>query len=67
MSEECVLDFKAFAKGGKGGMQQLEKVWKNIMKEHAIDTEQFPALLNRAGMCLNVSGRITPLEEECDE
>jgi hypothetical protein len=56
--DECVTEFKAFARGGNYSIELLGKVWKNIMREYGVDQRRFTKLLRRAGLYQSSSGRI---------
>jgi hypothetical protein len=56
--DDCVREFKAFAKGGQYAIDVLNKVWPNILLEYRVNKEDLPEILAKADLCMNRSGRI---------
>jgi hypothetical protein len=56
--EDCVLEFRAFARGGKYAIDVLNRVWPNILLEYQVDKKDLPDILADADLCMNRSGRI---------
>ena len=58
--EECVREFKAFARGGKCGVERLRKVYPSIMKEFRVSTDKLDLVLFKSGLRLH-RGKVRPL------
>ena len=61
--EDCVQEFKAFARGGNYSLGVLNRVWPNIMQEYAVPEQQLDRLLDKAGLWIKL-GKIRSYRHE---
>ena len=59
-TNECVRELEAFSLGGLCGLERLQAVYQNILKEYNVPPEQLDAVLWQAGLRMHM-GRIKPL------
>jgi hypothetical protein len=64
--EECVKEFKAFARGGAYSLDLLGRVWPNILREYKVDSDKLDTLLHKAGLYMRL-GKIKSLRHEDPE
>ncbi len=63
--EDCVQEFKAFARGGNYSINLLNRVWPSIMQEYCVPEKQLDRLLDKAGLWIKL-GRIRSYKHEED-
>lgn len=52
--DECIQEFKAFARGGLYSINLLNRVWPNILKEYSVHERQLDKLLHEAGLYIRM-------------
>jgi hypothetical protein len=55
--ENCIQEFKAFARGGLYSIDLLQRVWPNILLEYNVHPKNLDQLLDKAGLYMRL-GRI---------
>ena len=61
--DDCVQEFKAFARGGNYSLGLLNRVWASIMQEYAVPEQQLDRLLDKAGLWIKL-GKIRSFRHE---
>ena len=61
--DDCVQEFKAFARGGNYSLGLLNRVWPSIMQEYAVPEQQLDRLLDKAGLWIKL-GKIRSFRHE---
>ena len=61
--EDCVQEFKAFARGGNYSLGLLNRVWPSIMQAYAVPEQQLDRLLDKAGLWIKL-GKIRSYRHE---
>ncbi len=56
--DDCIAEFKAFARGGDPGIERLNKVWTRIFDHYSVDTCDLDLVLESVGLATDLSGRI---------
>jgi len=52
--QDVILEFKAFAAGGQGSLDILQRVWPNILREYKVDSIYLDPLLHKAGLYMRI-------------
>jgi hypothetical protein len=53
-NDECVRELEAFARGGLCGLERLQLVYGNILKEYNVPSEKSNAVLWQAGLRMHM-------------
>ena len=61
--DDCVQEFKAFARGGNYSLDLLNRVWPSIMQAYAVPEQQLDRLLDKAGLWIKL-GKIRSFRHE---